>query len=746
MPEPQCAHPPSSGESDDLDRPLERFELAWQSGTVPAIEDFVPAVRKGRRRLLQELVKIDLEYRWRRTPSQIPPGDMWPARPLLEDYVARLERLGPLSRLPIELIGEEYRVRQRWGDRPDHAEYRRRFPPRADALLAELARIDDELNEEQATRCDRTDGPVHPPALSRSSRLRCPHCWQTIEIDGPVPRTLGCPACGGTFSVEGLSKVGPVAQPPARRLSRYELGHLLGTGAFGSVWQARDTDLSREVAVKLPRAGQFSCPADEERFLREARFTAQLHHPGIVAVYDVGREQQTVYIVSELVRGMNLAEWMRHGRLSFVESAEMLAAVADALDHAHRHGVIHRDVKPSNIMLRGTAPRPGSSHDRGSVARLSTHASRLTPLVMDFGLALRNAGEVTMTVDGQVLGTPAYMSPEQVDNPHAVDGRSDLYSLGVILYELLTGELPFHGMARMLLHQVVSDEPRPPRQLNDRVPHDLETICLKCLRKDPARRYRTAGALASDLRRWLKGEPIKARPAGWAERLWLWVKRNPALTLTVGLTTVALVAATGAPAAAACVVVAASSLLLALHKARAAGELAQAVEDARLNQQRTAGALQFALAHRARAREERDRAIAAEAQSRRRFALLRELARTVIFDLPDQIDGPARTLLVRSALAYLDGLAREADDDDRLLREVAVAYLRVAEVQAGPNQDVTEDVVVALAICGKARDLFTALTVRQPDNAQAQRDLADCRKKVAALERALCGIHREPTG
>lgn len=418
----------------------------------------------------------------------------------------------------IEALVEAYLDALQAGEQPDRAALLGAHPDIAEALDRRLSLVEAMHRLAQS----QTDDGDSPPAQDgRAIRVRCPHCGNPIQLIEPRQVEVTCRNCGTSFPVEpdATASRAPDLLPPA--VGKFQILGVLGRGTFGTVYKATDPDLTRTVAIKVPRAGYFPSNEDEERFLREARSAARLHHPGIVKVLEIGRERGLPYIVSDFIEGPTLADMLTASRPGFRESADLVARIADALAYAHLSGIIHRDIKPSNILL--------------------DPAGR--PLITDFGLARRDEAESVVTLDGQILGTPAYMSPEQASGDQRKVGPcSDVYSLGVVLYVLLTGELPFRGNSRMLIHQVLHDDPKPPRSLDDKVPRDLETICLKAMAKESAKRYDSAEELTADLRRFLDGAPIRARRTGPVERTWRWCRRNSVVAGLIAAVVSALLA------------------------------------------------------------------------------------------------------------------------------------------------------------------------------------------------------------
>jgi serine/threonine protein kinase/Flp pilus assembly protein TadD len=307
-------------------------------------------------------------------------------------------------------------------------------------------------------------------------------------------------------------------------LGDYELLEEIGRGAQGVVFRARQKSLNRTVALKVISLGQWASKAHLKRFRREAEAAASLDHPSIVPIYEVGERDGSCYFSMKFVEGGQLDEVVRRTPMSIRQAVELIAKVARTVHYAHEHGILHRDIKPGNILLDAKGE----------------------PHLTDFGLArlIESESSVTQTLD--VLGTPSYMAPEQaVGNNAAVSSTTDVYGLGAVLYQLLTGHPPFAGGTTYETIKLLEDtEPRLPRQLNPKIDRDLSTVCLKCLEKDPERRYSSAFALAEDLERWLKHEPIQALRTGIFSRGKKWVRRNPTSAL-LAASLIALVAAAG---------------------------------------------------------------------------------------------------------------------------------------------------------------------------------------------------------
>ncbi len=434
-----------------IDDECDRFESAWRGGGQPDLESFLAGfVGPARTQLMRDLLALELDLRLGR------------------------------------------------GDKPDDHAYRQRFPGHEDvidAVLGSRGKTDDLRLEQRLLETGEptVDGPVN----------------DRPTIDGPANDELTTAAPGTGRVTEFRTGDGEFAAPwPGRSTTDdYEIVAELGRGGMGIVYQARQTALNRLVALKVIKSAEFASAAELIRFQNEAEAVAQLDHPNIVPIYEVGQRAGQRFFSMKLVPGSSLDQKLGDFAADVMASARLVATIAGAIQHAHERGILHRDLKPANILL----------DERGQ------------PHVTDFGLARQIATESGLTHSGYPVGTPSYMSPEQVRGEKgSFTTATDVYGLGSILYALLTGHAPFLGSSLAeTLDRVRDDAPRPPAQLNARVPRDLEIICLKCLEKDPQRRYPSARALADDLKRWLSGEPIEARSVGPTTRAWMWCRRNP---------------------------------------------------------------------------------------------------------------------------------------------------------------------------------------------------------------------------
>jgi serine/threonine protein kinase/WD40 repeat protein len=407
-----------------------------------------------------------------------------------------LERFPPVAAEPdaaLELIYGELLVREELGEHPTDDEYLSRFPQWAEGLRQQL-----QLHREID---DYTLG-------------------SHVQVVGSRDKTLPAGA---------RATAGRLPKPP--QVPGYQITGVLGRGAMGVVYKALHLRLGRTVALKIVLAGGHASATDLVRFLSEAELAARLQHPNIVQIYDIGNHQGLPYFTLEHINGGTLTKFLGGKPLDAHASAEFVKTLAVAVEHAHQHGVVHRDLKPANILLQGKS-EVRNSNSEPAAPDFGFRISDFDPKIADFGLAKLVGVGPGLTTTGTTLGTPSYMAPEQATGQHTEVGpAADVYALGAILYEMLTGRPPFVGATSMdTLAQVLNQEPVPPARFQPGVPRDLDTVCLQCLRKVPAKRYASAQALADDLGRFLEGRPVEARRTSTVERGWRWCRRNPALS------------------------------------------------------------------------------------------------------------------------------------------------------------------------------------------------------------------------
>jgi serine/threonine protein kinase len=434
------------------------------------------------------------------------------------------------------------------------------------------------------------------------------------------------------------------------KIPGYEILGVLGRGGMGLVFKARHRELKRLVALKMILAGEHADTQELARFRREAEAVAQLEHPNIVQIYEVGEHQGRPFFSLEFVEGGSLAQALTKMPFAPRQTAQVAEILAMAIHYAHQRGIVHRDLKPGNVLLRKLTTESTEITEHAERApppfasASSSVANRFIPKITDFGLAKRLGEDSGDTRTGVIMGTPSYMAPEQAEGKSRDAGPLvDVYALGAILYEMVTGRPPFKASSTLgTLEQVRSHDPVPPGRLQSAVPRDLETICLKCLHKDPARRYASALDLAEDLHRFLAGEPIRARPAGLWERTLKWTRRRPAAAALVVVSIAAVATLLGG---------------IVWHNAQLRGALAIA-EDRRRE-----------------AEDERGRA-------ELNFQKARDAVDEMLTDVGEQKLAripqmePVRRALLEKALKFYQGFLQEKSDDPAVVRETGRAYGR----------------------------------------------------------------------
>jgi serine/threonine-protein kinase len=566
-----------------------------------------------------EALCIEQRKQWRR-------GE----RPSVAELLAHHPTLAAQPDCVVELVYNEVLLREEQGETPLPNEYLERFPEAA-TQLQRLFEVRDALASRQLFRVSEqsTPGPAKTPRFASA---------------------------------------GPTELPV---VPGYEILDELGRGGMGVVYRARQVALNRIVALKMLLPGQ----ADTDtlaRFQREAEAVAHLQHPHIVQIHEIGTSNGHPYVCFEFVPGGSLAALLAGKPQPPRDAAQLVETLARAMHFAHEHGIIHRDLKPANILLAVVSCQPAADAAEGKRAASLTTVNwqrTTTPKVTDFGLAKKIEDGSGVTQTGVIIGTPSYMAPEQATGrTHDVGPTADLYALGAILYECLTGRPPFQGPTILdTLMQVRSTEPVSPRRLQPGVPRDLETICLKCLHKDPARRYASAADLADELQRFLQGRPIEARPVSRLERAWRWCRRNPVVaTLTVLLLLTIDIGIAGL-------------LVLWLRAEESAAYALKKADEAEKSETRAVKNAEEAKREKTaavRARDEKEMSLQdARDAVTRCFALATEHE---FFQL-DGMD-PARRLLLTTALEYHKGFLKQHGNDPTQRKDwLAQDYFRVAE-------------------------------------------------------------------